>query len=234
MLVAYVHACSHLTLATCPSTSYHLRFFLPPLPLCLLAVGAPLGPAPTPGACLMLAGAAGFLVRPGCRGTSCATFSNSTFPAKQGCRHSAWIKSSGALGAQRRRGVRDGTSGLTSEPSSLRRLTRARPLNVKSRGWPLVGCNTAALSATGRGRRQRMCAARPAGAPRGPPSVSSLCCSSRQSPGALGPHTLHTQVITSKLSQARAGAYSTPGDTQSSGYLWPWRFCAQRQPCASN
>lgn len=121
------------------------------------------------------------------------------------------------MGVQCRRGVRDGTSGLTSEPSSFRRLTRARPLNMKSRGWPLVGCNTAALSATGsagassREGRRHYGAARPAGAPQAPPAASSLCCSSRQSPGASGPHTLHTQFL-----KSLAGGSSTQGDTHSS------------------
>jgi len=78
-----------------PGQRPHFRpFFLPPLPPGLPAPAALPGPAGAPAGCLALSAGAAFFVRPGCRGTSSATLSNSTLPA----RAAAWPCQSSELG----------------------------------------------------------------------------------------------------------------------------------------
>jgi len=73
---------------------HFLPFFLPPLPPGLPAPAALPDPAGAPAGCLALAAGAAFFVRPGCRGTSSATLSNSTLPA----RAAAWPCQTSELG----------------------------------------------------------------------------------------------------------------------------------------
>ena len=95
--------------ALSPCISPHLRppFFFPlPFPPAAAAAGDTAA-----GACAAASAARAAADRPGCRGTSAATFSNKT--------------------------RRDGTSGFTGAPDRSNSATRTQPRAMKSQGWVL-------------------------------------------------------------------------------------------------